>query len=178
MLSDYSIFLHAHRFSWHARPMDNIIKRINYNKITTIVDNKRFAYANLNVDFFQQNTIKSEWILSAYKSHFLDILGEIDSLEGYCCAQFIVSKDTIHRRSLKFYKQLDTILKTSPLPNDIIGRLFEYIWHVIFGYNPQATPYTHGLCSIIDCTDNLLRDDFSLVPCGEMYYCKQYSLPH
>jgi hypothetical protein len=44
-LSPHTIFLHGHQSSWHGRDMTTIIPRLKWSDI---------EYANLNVDYFQQ----------------------------------------------------------------------------------------------------------------------------
>lgn len=53
-----------------------------------------------------------------------------------CCAQFAVSSTQILQRPLSdYWRYLDWLLKT-PLDDDTSGRVFEYLWHVIFGRDP------------------------------------------
>ena len=50
-----------------------------------------------------------------------------------CCAQFAVSRDQVRRRSLEFYVGALKWLHDTALDDATSGRVFEYIWHIIFG---------------------------------------------
>ena len=53
-----------------------------------------------------------------------------------CCAQFAVSRDQVHKRPLGFYVGAFKWLHDTPLDDDTSGRVFEHIWHIIFGQDP------------------------------------------
>lgn len=53
-----------------------------------------------------------------------------------CCAQFAVSSKQVRERSLDEYKKYYTWLMETPLPDDISGRVLEYLWHIFFGQEP------------------------------------------
>lgn len=53
-----------------------------------------------------------------------------------CCAQFAVSKEQVLKRSLSFYTRAHRWLQNTPLDDDTSGRVFEYLWHIIFGQEP------------------------------------------
>jgi hypothetical protein len=50
-----------------------------------------------------------------------------------CCAQFAVSRDQVRKRPLEFYVGALKWLHDTPLDDATSGRVFEYIWHIIFG---------------------------------------------
>jgi hypothetical protein len=50
-----------------------------------------------------------------------------------CCAQFAVSKDQVLKRGKEEYERYLTWLYNTPLDDFTSGRIFEYLWHVIFG---------------------------------------------
>ena len=53
-----------------------------------------------------------------------------------CCAQFAVSREQIWKRPLSDYERYHEWLMSTDLPDDISGRVFEYLWHIIFGRDP------------------------------------------
>ncbi|EKG21601.1 hypothetical protein MPH_01109 [Macrophomina phaseolina MS6] len=53
-----------------------------------------------------------------------------------CCAQFAVSRDQIMMRPVEDYAMYRQWLMETELDDDNSGRVFEYLWHVIFGRNP------------------------------------------
>lgn len=62
-----------------------------------------------------------------------------------CCAQFAVSKDQVHKRPKEDYVRLHTYLMESELSDKILGRIYEYMWHIIFGQEPVYCP-SMGQC--------------------------------
>jgi hypothetical protein len=53
-----------------------------------------------------------------------------------CCAQFAVSSKQVQKRSLEEYKKYYTWLMETPLDDATSGRVFEYLWHILFGQDP------------------------------------------
>jgi hypothetical protein len=53
-----------------------------------------------------------------------------------CCAQFAVSSRQVRERSLDEYKAYYKWLIDTPLNDYISGRIFEYLWHVLFRQDP------------------------------------------
>ena len=50
-----------------------------------------------------------------------------------CCAQFVVSRNQVLKRPLADYQRYLDWLISTPLDDATSGRVFEYLWHVIFG---------------------------------------------
>lgn len=57
-----------------------------------------------------------------------------------CCAQFAVSKDQIYARPLEDYVKMREWLMETELDDARSGRVFEYLWHVIFGREATFCP--------------------------------------
>ncbi|KEQ59545.1 uncharacterized protein M437DRAFT_77999 [Aureobasidium melanogenum CBS 110374] len=57
-----------------------------------------------------------------------------------CCAQFAVSRDQVRKRPLEFYVGALKWLHETPLDDDTSGRVFEHLWHIIFGQDPVYCP--------------------------------------
>lgn len=55
-----------------------------------------------------------------------------------CCAQFAVSREAVLRRRLKDYVAYRDWLLNTRLDDGLSGRVFEYLWHVIFGEFPDG----------------------------------------
>lgn len=53
-----------------------------------------------------------------------------------CCAQFAVSSEQVRKRSLDEYKTYYTWLMETPLKDETSGRVFEYLWHILFEQEP------------------------------------------
>jgi hypothetical protein len=50
-----------------------------------------------------------------------------------CCAQFAVSGERVLKRGREEYEGYLKWLLETPLDDFTSGRVFEYLWHVIFG---------------------------------------------
>ncbi|KAF2801667.1 uncharacterized protein BDZ99DRAFT_402837, partial [Mytilinidion resinicola] len=57
-----------------------------------------------------------------------------------CCAQFSVSRDQVLKRSKDEYQRYLKWLLDTPLNDATSGRIFEYLWHIIFGREPVHCP--------------------------------------
>ena len=50
-----------------------------------------------------------------------------------CCAQFAISRETVMKRTRDDYIGFRQWLLDTDLPDSESGRVFEYLWHIIFG---------------------------------------------
>ncbi|PSK59354.1 hypothetical protein B9Z65_3678 [Elsinoe australis] len=57
-----------------------------------------------------------------------------------CCAQFAVSRAQVHARPKSDYERYLRYLIDTDLSDDIIGRIYEYMWHIMFGRGPVYCP--------------------------------------
>lgn len=57
-----------------------------------------------------------------------------------CCAQFAVSREQVLKRPKDEYERFLKWLYNTPLDDFTSGRIFEYLWHVIFGRDPVYCP--------------------------------------
>jgi hypothetical protein len=111
-------------------------------------------------------------------------LGRSHPLRAQCCAQFVVSKESIHRHSREEYVALrQWLLDYNAAPRDdrIAGRVLSYIWHILFipqhdgpvdldTLNKQACP------SASDCYCKLYgKCDLN---CNARYCVGQYRVPY
>lgn len=55
-----------------------------------------------------------------------------------CCAQFAVTREQILARPLSQYLAFHRWLLETELDDDTSGRVFEYLWHIIFGQDPVS----------------------------------------
>jgi hypothetical protein len=146
-LKTYTIFLHDHEFSWHSDKITNIIPRLNFNNL---------GYANLNFRHFQVHLPGGIFPRSEY-----DKMLQSESppyFESYCCFQNIIHKDVIRRNHKSRYQHISDWLQNTTLPNEISSRMLEYSWAYIMGMPYDLKPYRHGLCSIIHCTKEELKN--------------------
>lgn len=53
-----------------------------------------------------------------------------------CCGQFAVSREQVLKRQRDEYEAYLDWLRRTPLDDETSGRVFEYLWHIIFGRAP------------------------------------------
>jgi len=131
-LSEYTIFLHCHEFSWHHE--GSIIDIINNNK------NIHHTYTNLNnyilgnlddLDlspsdlgiYFRTYIKPAVGPNILYPNFTKDVLG---------CAQFIVHKNNILNHSKLFYQKIYDWLMETHIDNYFSGRFLEWTWDLFW----------------------------------------------
>jgi hypothetical protein len=60
-----------------------------------------------------------------------------DIISSPCCAQFAVSGDKVRERAVEEYLRYWKWLNKTTLNDDTAGLFFEYIWHILFGKEPE-----------------------------------------
>ncbi|KAF2280232.1 uncharacterized protein EI97DRAFT_455142 [Westerdykella ornata] len=154
-------FLHAHRagypLAWHNEGEDGydaveMLRTLNIDFV------QRNGYANLRCihipgcpDEIQpfrnpredhrsaEHAMPDAW---AYMFNNTDVPEKIGTP---CCAQFAVSRSQVLKRPLSDYQRYMDWLIQTPLTDDVSGRVFEYLWHIIFGRSPVYCP-SHEQC--------------------------------
>lgn len=143
-LPDVSMFMHAHEYAWHQNDLLNndakeMVMRLSNERIM------REGYMNLRChwmpgcpDWMHPGNVEPDInkeeetvIAQAWAEIFPE--RDIPSVLGQpCCAQFALSKQRIHVRSLKTYKDYRDWLLSTPFEDKISGRIWEYLWQVVF----------------------------------------------
>ena len=150
------VFLHGNApIDWHSNQgLLGLIINIDLRKLE-----KMGGYASLNHGLYHQvysgtNSTKQEtqWQLLRYRMdcHWKDDLwvkmlksrwnlpseGGFTKFGGYCCSQFVVTRDAIHQYPISFYKSLLNRMSSKQpwLHKDLetLGRTMDYVWHIIF----------------------------------------------
>ncbi|KZZ91899.1 hypothetical protein AAP_03118 [Ascosphaera apis ARSEF 7405] len=164
-LPDISIFMHSHRYAWHNAELLNfdavrLLQQLRDEKV--IYDgyvNTRCVWApgcpdwikprktEPQIDRPEQAEIGKAWTQLFPFEPVPELLGQP------CCSQFALSKDRIRsipRERLMYVR--DWLLKTE-LHDEISGRVFEYMWQVLFTNDNMYCPLQHvcwcetyGLC--------------------------------
>ena len=72
--------------------------------------------------------LKSRWQLPTENS--------FSEIGGYCCSQFVVTRDAIHQYPISFYESLLKRMSSKQpwrhLSHKTLGRTMDYLWHFIF----------------------------------------------
>ena len=144
-------FIHPHKdgypVAWHTdnHEHSNVIS-LNSLNIDFI---QRNGYANLRcvhdpgcpheVMPFRDPPEEHRTIEAAMPDAWRDLFNSTDVpqvLATPCCAQFAVSSKQVWKRPLDEYKKYYTWLMETPLIDETSGRVFEYLWHILFGQDP------------------------------------------
>jgi hypothetical protein len=145
------VFLHAHRagfpMAWHNEGHDydavEMVRTLNIDFV------QRNGYANLRcidipgcpdeVQPFRNPPEDHRTTEHAMPDAWRQLFNNTNvpaQIGVACCGQFAVSRNQVLKRPLSDYQRyLDWLVRT-PLDDDTSGRVFEYLWHVIFGQEP------------------------------------------
>lgn len=164
-LPDVSIFMHAHRWTWHNNEImgldsAEILKRLNPYRVW------REGYMNLRCSWgpgcpdwmhpgeTEEDSGRPEQTLLAQSWSELFPLDPIpDTLAQPCCAQFALSSERIRTIPLSRYVFYRNWLFRTKLPDHLSGRVWEYVWQFVFTGKNIHCPDEHvcfcdgyGLC--------------------------------
>ncbi|EXJ57066.1 hypothetical protein A1O7_07410 [Cladophialophora yegresii CBS 114405] len=151
-LPDVSIFMHSHRTAWHNNELLNwdageMISRLSSERVL------RQGYMNMRCHW---NPGCPEWIhpgqveedkekpeqslmASAWAELFPD--KPIPTvLAQPCCSQFALSRSRIRAVPLAKYKHYREWLLRSDIRDTMTGRIFEYLWQVVFTDESVSCP--------------------------------------
>lgn len=131
-LSDYTIFIHCHEFSWHHD--GSIIDIINNNQ------NVNHTYTNLNNYILGDmgNLDESQSDIGDYfRKYIRPAVGSNLMYPNFTkgvkgCAQFIVHKNNILNHSKLFYKNIYDWLMNTHVENYWNGRFLEWTWDLFW----------------------------------------------
>ncbi|KAL9110794.1 MAG: hypothetical protein Q9227_004786 [Pyrenula ochraceoflavens] len=162
-LSDTTLFLHSHRYSWHNNPL------LNTDSVETIalLDDDHVVHEGYFNTRCAADPGCPDWIhldrptaeldphtkpeekyftTKVWQELFPDmplpgtIPGEGRGVGQACCAQFAVSRQRIRARPVEDYIRYRDWLIESKLTDDVLGRIFEYSWQVIFKGKAEDCP--------------------------------------
>lgn len=131
-LSEYTVFLHCHEYSWHHTGSIVDILHTQMNKPHTFTNLNNYTLGNMeNLDtstnpigeYFRRLIRPAVGWNAMYPNFTAGVLG---------CAQFIVHKDNILYHSKQFYQQLYTWLVETELSNHWSGRFLEWTWELFW----------------------------------------------
>ncbi|KIW19992.1 hypothetical protein PV08_00567 [Exophiala spinifera] len=143
-LPDVSIFMHSHQFAWHNDDLLNfdageMIKRLSSERV------QRQGYMNMRCHWVPGCP---EWIHPGQiepdrekleQSLMADAWAELfpgkeipGVLAQPCCSQFALSRDKIQELPKETYSHFRDWLLRSEHRDTMSGRIFEYLWQVIF----------------------------------------------
>ncbi|GAB1728007.1 hypothetical protein NU195Hw_g2972t1 [Hortaea werneckii] len=146
---DVVAFIHAHREAWHTDQNDHDGARMLRDlQLGYVV---REGYANMRCESFPgcPNEVRPwrnppiedklperlyPYVYSdLFQVPFYELRDELDSVGVACCAQFAVSREQILKRPKSDYERYLHYLEATTFEDDVIGRVYEYMWHIMFG---------------------------------------------
>ncbi|KAH0352230.1 hypothetical protein KCU83_g3966, partial [Aureobasidium melanogenum] len=148
-------FVHSHEFGWlkgwhtDAKHHSNV-ESLNSLNVDFV---QRNGYANLRclptpgcpdeVQPFREPKDESKTTEVVFAAAWREIFDNDDVPEVVgvaCCAQFAVSKQQILKRTKEEYLRMHEWLMNTDLDDQTSGRVFEYLWHIIFGQESVYCP--------------------------------------
>lgn len=153
-LPDIIAFRHGHRSSWHQS--EDSAAEINYLNLTTI---RNRGYQNFRCTLFDgvmnhdcpadmkdhlEHDGKPYWesVAPELQTEFAHLwqtwfgTPRPEYLMSACCAQFVVTRETVLTRSRGEYMRFRQYLIDTEVNDYYSGRVFEKVWHVVFGKPP------------------------------------------
>lgn len=182
-LPDYAIFTHANRFQWHNDDPDYdglaVLRRLQLPHIHSQ------GYVNLRCVWVlgcpveirpfddEGDTDPYKKTASVYKRAFQELMPgmEVPPQVGQsCCAQFAATRETILSRERSEYEGMREWIMATDLDDATSGRVFEYMWHIIFGKEAVHCPDANacycklfGLCDL-QCEQGQCENRYTLPP--------------
>ena len=136
-LPDQIAFVHGSRSSWHEA--DNVFNLLSYQW------ERRLPYASLTTTFEARVCLNStqcsdqldqgRYTKQVWDNLLSDLLNMTTqgAIRSSCCAQFVVTKESILEHPLGTYTRLLRFLEETDMPNYDSSRVLEYLWHILFG---------------------------------------------
>jgi hypothetical protein len=179
-LSEITLFLHAHQFSWHNndlldRDAAELIRRLIPGYVV------RNGYVNLRCQHdpgcpahifpHEPSPDPAYPEIAVMGPAWTEIFpGELvpTSLAQPCCAQMAVSREAILALTRERYVDLRDWLLQTPLGDELSGRVFEYTWQYLWGQRYEYCPSQ----SVCYC------DGYGICFGGEEHYTAYDTLKH
>ncbi|CCG81516.1 Putative uncharacterized protein [Taphrina deformans PYCC 5710] len=143
-LPKYMVFVHDHKRAWHnSDSTDRSIVHLLSDVQWSFVEQEGFVNLRcqrkpncpsiLPLQGFVRAGKMETFFEEAWSDVFEEEFGPLGQIAATCCAQFAVTRDAVHLRSLEFYQNLIHWLEDSDGTDWQLGRVLEYTWHIIFG---------------------------------------------
>ncbi|KAJ5177271.1 Protein of unknown function DUF3431 [Penicillium canariense] len=165
-------FMHGGRYQWHNdNPLYDSVISMNDLQLDYV---REAGYVNLRCSWvigcpveleparYLRERPEDEGHPTAleFPDRFLELFPgeELPEVVGTaCCSQFAVSREKIQERGVEHYIRYRQFLIDTKLGSEISGRIFEYVWHIMFGKPAQHCPdprdcycRTYGYCNMTE----------------------------
>ncbi|KAF2729848.1 hypothetical protein EJ04DRAFT_537609 [Polyplosphaeria fusca] len=185
-----SIFIHSLRYQWHNEdPMYDGIPPLTHLNLSRV---QARGYHSLRCTWTMgcpaelhptspssdnDDRSQNERAWASVFSTFFPDTPVPEKVGAHCSSQFAVSRARIHALPLEKYVQIRDWLLSTPLPDQISGRVLEYMWHFIFGMGAvdcedAGTCFCEGFglcglkCSERECEKRYVLPQFATIPNG------------
>ena len=152
-LPEIIVFLHPHRSGWPAAWHTDDKDYDNVNSIRSLRLDYIRQHANMRcihnpgcpdeVQPFRNSSERTQELIfaSAYIAMFGGKHSSVPEIIATpCCAQFAVSREQVLKRPRSDYVRYRKWLLNTELDDATSGRVFEYMWHIIFDRSPIHCP--------------------------------------
>ncbi|KAK4101453.1 hypothetical protein N658DRAFT_386029, partial [Parathielavia hyrcaniae] len=197
-LAPATIFVHASRFAWHnddpdydALPALESLK-LDHARSSGYVNLRCIWYLGCPVELWPLKDAADDVhdgkaadgrelrVYDVFRQAFEELMPGTPvphEVGVSCCAQFAISRDAVRRRPREDYVRWRDWLLQTPPADDLSGRVFEYMWHIIFGKEAVFCPLVgecycnlFGLCNLtcseVDCEGQYVLPKYSNLPEG------------
>lgn len=157
-LPQFMVFIHGERFQWqNDSPKRDSVSILHSIRLSHLISN---GYINLRCTWStgcpaemrpkdsltvqpgeatERQRTEQAWA-SAYRELFPEHCDVPPVVAVSCCAQFAVTREKVYERSKEDYMRYRQWLVDTTYSDYITGRVFEYMWHIIFGMPPRHCP--------------------------------------
>jgi hypothetical protein len=138
------MFLYGDEAAWHQNNRNIIKWQQKLNESPNFI--KKNPYVNLNTTDYDDRILGNNPAMDLlcelwneyFKPHFQrDCPNYVRHL---CCAQFVVQRPLIEKIPLETFQKWYELSINENYDNFLIARVFEYIWHMIFGLPDVVKP--------------------------------------
>ncbi|EGD93733.1 hypothetical protein TESG_01266 [Trichophyton tonsurans CBS 112818] len=171
-LPDFMIFMHGRRYQWHNDdPIYDGASVIRKLQLQAVV---KTGYAPLRCTWIpgcpvelhplkpvDEGPIVRQQTELAFATVFKTLFPGVEvpaEVGATCSSQFAATREQVMLRPKMDYERIRKWLVETNLPDDISGRIMEYMWHMIMQKKPVYCPpagecycFTFGLCNL-ECT--------------------------
>ncbi|KAM5478287.1 hypothetical protein McanCB56680_006537 [Microsporum canis] len=190
-LPEFVIFMHGQRYQWHNDdPLYDGASIISKLRLPAVV---KTGYTPLRCTWIpgcpvelhplkpvDEGPIVRQQTELAFATVFKTIFpgAEVPAEVGATCSsQFAATREQIMLRPKADYERIRRWLIETELPDDISGRIMEYMWHIIMQKKPVYCPpagecycFTFGLCDLkctpARCEKQYVLPTYAAVPDG------------
>ncbi|RMJ21704.1 hypothetical protein PHISP_07431 [Aspergillus sp. HF37] len=187
-LPPYMFFIHAQRFQWHNDDPD--YDGVPLLRSLQLAYLREQGYVNMRCvwavgcpseiyPFVDEGggTEEKEDVTArmVFRTAFQEILPEKEVpqvVSASCCAQFALTREMVCSRPREDYIRMRQWLLDTPLTDSLAGRVFEYSWHIMFGFEGVNCPSAgECYCKVYDRCDMQCEED----SCEERYQLPPFS---